>query len=319
MADATEMAVNMIMTNKHMLFLIILILIPALLSGCNKGFDAASAAVSGDERQSGSNTGIINDTVVDVFKNHDVLSERITQAIFNQPVEIIDKHDTWTMVKTMDGSTGWIKSKYIDTDCSSITADNFKSKIVVTGKTMYVCSQPKGGITIKEIIMGTELYSGYKTDGAYAVTLPKGITGWIQESGTIRVPLESEIPTSTALDFITTAEKFKGTPYMQGGIGAYGIDHAGLIYICGLVNGKNLPRSINLQLEAGKEIELSDIAPGDLIFFHVKWNDAEINDAGIFVRNDRFIHASRVKGHVIESGFDDESFRDRIACIRRLF
>jgi hypothetical protein len=74
--------------------------------GCSAGKTssrpAGNAGISENEEQINldlENCGVINDTVADVFKEASIQSDRISQAIFNQPVEILQEKDNWVKVR----------------------------------------------------------------------------------------------------------------------------------------------------------------------------------------------------------------------------
>lgn len=284
------------------------------------GSDTALDEKNEDAADAGnSNRGVVMETVADVFSEPDIKSVRITQAIFNQPVNILDEYENWLKVEVVDGNIGWIKSNYIDKDCSSVDSDRYKYKIVITAKSKTISSQAKGGITIKEAVMGTELYSNYKEEDLYEVALPGKITGWIKGSGIIEIPVDGKILETTAEDFVATLAKFKGTKYLYGGVSSWGIDSSGLTYICSRINGINLPRNIEAQFNIGKKISLNEIKEGDLIFFSANKDSEDVSHVGVYVGDNQFIHANKDKGYVMYTQLDSGNFTERIIGIRRIF
>lgn len=279
----------------------------------------ANAETNSDMSEHKDNIGVVIDTTVDVFAEADIKSERVTQAIFNQPVEILEEKEDWLKVKVVDGYTGWVKSKFVSTDTLSIDKDKYKYKVVISAKTKTIFSQAKGGITVKEVVMGTELYANNKIDGSYEVALPGRITGWVSEEGTIELEPDMLIPETQAEDFIATAKKFKGVKYMWGGVSANGLDCSGLTYICARINGVNLPRDSKDQFKVGKKVEKSEIQPGDLVFFSTNEDLKDISHVGIYMGNNEFIHAAKGKGHVLISSIEDSYYQKRLAGARRLF
>jgi len=265
------------------------------------------------------NIGVVIDTTVDVFAEADIKSERVTQAIFNQPVEILEETEDWLKVKVVDGYTGWVKSKFVSTDTLSIDKNKYKYKVVISAKTKTIYSQVKGGITVKEVVMGTELYANNKIDGSYEVALPGRITGWVSEEGTIELEPEVQIPETQAEDFIDTAKKFKGVKYMWGGVSANGLDCSGLTYICARINGINLPRDSKDQFKVGKRVEKSEIQPGDLVFFSTNEDLKDISHVGIYLGDNEFIHAAKGKGYVLISSIESSYYQKRLVGARRLF
>ena len=273
------------------------------------------------EPEAEKDAGVITDTVVDVFREADVQSERVTQAIFNQRVTVLDAKENWVRIKVVDGYTGWVKSKYVEKDTWSVDYKKYKYKVVITAKTKKIYSQVKGGGTLKEVVMGTELYAVNKADSWYHVALPGKSTGWVSESGSIQIPADGKIPKTTAVDFIATANKFKGSVYLWGGVSALGIDCSGLTYICSRLNGVDLPRDADQQYELGEKVgkDVKAMKPGDFVFFSSKEDLKGISHVGIYIGNNQFIHASSSKGSVTVGSMDDDYYRKRLAGVRRHF
>ncbi|HPD00283.1 MAG TPA: C40 family peptidase [Acetivibrio sp.] len=298
------------------------------ISTHGKGEDTTIPSDEGDKIKGGSegvsydNVAVVLDTVVDVFREPDITSERVTQAIFNQPVTILEEKDSWVKVKVVDGYTGWLRSKYIDRDCSSIMKENFTDKAVVTEKTQKVYSGAGGGVTLKDVVMGTELYIKNKKDRYFEVVLPGNITGWIETKGTIKVPVESPIPKTSAQDFLATVKKFMETQYLWGGVSAWqGLDCSGLVYICSRINGVNLPRDADMQydfIKTGPQ-NTGGLKPGDLLFFSSNEDLANVSHVGIYLGEDQFIHASQSAGKVTYGSINSEYYKKRLKGIRRIF
>ncbi|MCX7746070.1 MAG: C40 family peptidase [Clostridia bacterium] len=265
--------------------------------------------------------GVVNETVVDVYKNMDIQSERLTQAVFNQPVTILESKGQWTKVKVFDGCEGWIKSKYIDSDCSSLNPEGARYKIVVTNKKLKVTSGRSGGLTLIEVVLGTEFYAKGISEEAYEVSLPGNQTGWVSKNGTIQMPVDASIPKTAAIDFVTTADKFKGTTYLLGGVSSYGIDCSGLTYICAKINGIQLPRLTGQQFKSGKTISnnLVEVKSGDLLFFSTNEDRKDVSHVGIYVGDENFIHASKAKGRVQLGSLKDRYYERRLVGIKRIF
>ncbi len=318
-------------------FVLPVILFQILIStGCSGGREAYKAipAVKGQMKPAdenaefkepgffipGKDTGVITDIVADVFREPNTQSERVTQAIFNQPAGILETKDAWSRVKVVDGYTGWIKSKYIDRGYSSIKPGDYKFRLVVTTKTKKISSGLKGGVTLKEIVMGTELFSKNKTEGWYEVAMPGNGTGWISESGLIQLKVNEHIPVTSAEDFVTTANKFMGTEYLWGGVSPWGgIDCSGLVYICSRINGIDLPRDADQQFKCGEEVDIQGIKPGDLLFFSSNEDLKEISLVGIATSGNQFINASKSRGAVINSSLNEDYYKKRLVGIKRIF
>jgi murein DD-endopeptidase len=79
-----------------------------------------------------------------------------------------------------------------------------------------------------------------------------------------------------------------GTPYRYGGSKPGGFDCSGLVEYSYAKAGLIVPRTSFEQYRAARPIDISDARPGDLLFFRY---DRKISHVGIYLGEDRFIHA----------------------------
>lgn len=101
------------------------------------------------------------------------------------------------------------------------------------------------------------------------------------------------------------AERYLGTPYKFGGNTSSGFDCSGLTTKVFDENGLKLPRRSADQANAGKNIDLEEAKPGDLLFFATA-GGSKVSHVGIVhtIENNgevKFIHASTSKGVIISS------------------
>lgn len=282
--------------------------------------DPADSPMVKGEMIFGDNYGVINKTVADVYRFASRESERVTQCLFNQPVEILEQTGEWAMVKVVDGYTGWILNDCIDMDCSSIQQCNYEFKIVISGMTKKIYDSPNGQDVLTDVTIGTQLYSAHKQADWYEVALPEGKIGWIDGNGTIETAADSDIETKTAADFVATLNSFIGTKYLWGGVSPYGADCSGLTYICGRVNGIDLPRDAQPQfLYIKQSVNKGDLKTGDLVFFNSEKDLNSISHVGVYIGEDHFIHASKSAGKVVISSTKSDYFQKRFAGARRIF
>jgi cell wall-associated NlpC family hydrolase len=91
---------------------------------------------------------------------------------------------------------------------------------------------------------------------------------------------------------VKTAKDFIGVPYLWGGQSVDdGFDCSGLTMTVYQLNGMNLPRHSMRQFDAGTSISKDDLRKGDLVFF-AKKGTSRVSHVGIYIGNDKFIHAS---------------------------
>jgi len=114
---------------------------------------------------------------------------------------------------------------------------------------------------------------------------------------------------------IENALNFLNTPYRYGGLSQRGIDCSGLTKKSYEAAGISIPRTSREQAKAGEVIPVSALKPGDLLFFG---NKGRINHVGIYIGDNKFIHASRQSGKVVIANLDEEYYQKHLICARTL-
>ncbi len=116
------------------------------------------------------------------------------------------------------------------------------------------------------------------------------------------------------------AKKKLGGRYVWGAVGQRNtFDCSGLTsYVC-KKNGISIPRTSIAQSKHGKYINRKDLQPGDLIFFDTsKRRKGYVNHVGIYLGNDKFIHASSAKKRVVISKLGKSFYSKRYKGARRV-
>ncbi|HKV44625.1 MAG TPA: NlpC/P60 family protein [bacterium] len=116
-------------------------------------------------------------------------------------------------------------------------------------------------------------------------------------------------------DIARMAYQYLGRPYQWSGMGNYGFDCSGLVARVFAALGRLVPHTSFGQYQAGRLIPREKLTPGDLVFFHTY--RAGASHVGIYLGEDRFIHASYSRG-VIISSIEEPYFRARYLGARRL-
>lgn len=109
--------------------------------------------------------------------------------------------------------------------------------------------------------------------------------------------------------------EWKGTKYRLGGLSKSGIDCSGFVYTTFKSRlGYELPRSTKLQADLGKKISKNELRAGDLVFFKT---GIKVRHVGIYLENNKFLHASTSKGVMI-SRLDNVYWKRKYWMAKRL-
>jgi lipoprotein Spr len=89
-----------------------------------------------------------------------------------------------------------------------------------------------------------------------------------------------------------------GVPYKYGGTTKSGTDCSGFIgQLYSQVYNKSLPRTTSEIDKACSKVSKASLKEGDLVFFDI--NKKKSSHVGVYLQNDRFVHASTSKGVII--------------------
>ena len=113
------------------------------------------------------------------------------------------------------------------------------------------------------------------------------------------------------------ARKQVGVPYRYGGSSPSGFDCSGLVqYVYGKL-GVNLPRKSREMAGVGQQVPVHALLPGDLVFFRINRNS--VSHVGIYIGNDKFVHATKSGHPVRNDSITNPWWRERFVVGRRLF
>lgn len=122
----------------------------------------------------------------------------------------------------------------------------------------------------------------------------------------------------TARDLASSALDLIGIRYRWGGATPHtGLDCSGLVqFVFQQVTGVTLPHSAKELSRLGDKVALSDLRPGDLVFFNTR--RFAFSHVGVYVGDSRFIHAPRRGREVEVATIDGQYWRQRFDGARRL-
>ena len=122
----------------------------------------------------------------------------------------------------------------------------------------------------------------------------------------------------SAQDLASAALDLIGIRYKWGGNSPEtGLDCSGLVrYVFQQVTGVTLPRTAKDMSHVGTQVAVSDLQPGDLVFFNTR--RFAFSHVGIYLGDNRFIHAPRRGREVEIATFDSSFWAQRFNGARRM-
>jgi cell wall-associated NlpC family hydrolase len=136
--------------------------------------------------------------------------------------------------------------------------------------------------------------TGSSESGAAGATSAAGIENYsslqfrfaILENATVE-----ELNNPKLLSFM---DYWYGAPYHYGGISRDGIDCSAFAFLLmsSVYGVASLPRTSKEQYDASRHIRRDELQEGDLVFFHTLGRRKAVTHVGVYLRNNKFIHAS---------------------------
>jgi len=109
-----------------------------------------------------------------------------------------------------------------------------------------------------------------------------------------------EVKNTKMFEFI---DDWYGTPYRLGGTTKKGVDCSAFSqFLFASVYGLSIPRTAKEQYNLTSRISRTQLNEGDLIFFNTRGG---ISHVGVYLQNNKFVHASTSGGVMISDIFDE--------------
>lgn len=114
---------------------------------------------------------------------------------------------------------------------------------------------------------------------------------------------------------VETGKNYIGVPYVFGGTTPKGFDCSGFLQYIFKQHGFIIPRLADEQYNLGSSAKVSQLLPGDLVFFSTYTSG--ISHCGIYVGDKSFLHASSSKGIRIDS-LDSDYWKSRFIGAKKI-
>jgi len=110
-------------------------------------------------------------------------------------------------------------------------------------------------------------------------------------------------------NILKNAKKHLGEDYVWGGTNPGGFDCSGYMQYIYKKEGVSIPRTANQQSKVGKEVSRFELQKGDLLFFLTdKSRNIPVTHVGMYLGNDKFIHAASKRKGIIISSFNKSRY-----------
>jgi gamma-D-glutamyl-L-lysine dipeptidyl-peptidase len=154
-------------------------------------------------------------------------AEQHTQALFADPIDVVEQSNGWARVVLADGYEGYLESEAL-------------------GEPL-----PKERAHVVVVPQAADRYMGT----------------WLPAPGLRTEPLAAARRKASGEAIAEAALMFLGAPYEWGGLTVEGIDCSGLVQAVHRRFGMLLPRNADQQETAGHEVSLRSAQPGDLLCY----------------------------------------------------
>lgn len=172
-----------------------------------------------------------------------------------------------------------------------------------------------------EPALGTRMIVNAEQGDYWGIVMVDGSVGWIPKTA---LQMTNETLTAEQLDLmlkgsrtdiVQEAYRYLGVPYCYGGHLPYNVDCSLLVQTAYAARGIRLPRTAASQIEVGRSVSVSELLPGDRLYWVNR--SGRIGHTGIYIGNGRFIHASSRRGAVGVDSLYESFYWSRFAGARR--
>ena len=114
--------------------------------------------------------------------------------------------------------------------------------------------------------------------------------------------LNTDVEQIENTELLKSVDEWYGTRYRMGGTGKTGIDCSAFVQVVYMAAfGIAVPRTAFEQYRVANRISATQMKEGDLVFFNTTGG---VSHVGIYLRNNKFIHASSSRGVTVSDLFD---------------
>lgn len=226
----------------------------------------------------------------------------------------------WFQVTYQD-TMGYVSGEYLVMNEDEVQALEVVSEPVygkVTEGPLNVRSAPNTDADrVKQISAGTVVQILDQLDGWYAIADGYVCADYVTIVDAAEAAAAASSSSSGA-QVVAFAKQFLGYPYVYGGTSPRGFDCSGFVKYVYANFGININRTASAQLDNGTPVSMSELQPGDLVFFRKSTSSSRASHVGIYIGGGQFIHASTSSTGVIISNMSSAYYTTGFVGGRRL-
>lgn len=260
--------------------------------------------------------GVITANIANMYRNADVKSEVVSQAIIGTICTVKSNKKGWYNIQLPDMYPGWIPAEAIRLYTKQDQPYASRGRVATT---INLFANINEGPSVESPLMTTvtigvtlEVPDTVTQDGWIHVRLPDGQIAWVQQGDVVVDHAPHLFARGKRSDFVATATKFLGLPYRWGGVSPFGIDCSGLAQLVYRLNGITILRDANIQrnMKEFAPVSKARMQPGDLIFFGNPVTK-NVTHVGMYIGGGTFIHATTHDHPVVQiSKLADQHWTD---------
>jgi cell wall-associated NlpC family hydrolase len=255
----------------------------------------------------------------DLRREPNNFSERVSQALYGEPIEVLRYQGDWAFVRVSDGYLGWMHVEPLHI-CTLEAVQTYRQHTShVIKRPLVPCYAHPSGAPHEQVALlpfGARVAVEGQDGPMQRIRCPDDKLRWVPVGDLIQ---QREMPHGT-IGALKTVEPWLhtliGVPYLWGGKTSFGYDCSGLVQTIFDIIGVRLRRDADQQAQEGKPVAFKKLAFGDLIFFDTRTSDTDIvsrppdpaiTHVGLALNRTDFIHSSWRGGGVIYGSFDPHS------------
>lgn len=267
-------------------------------SGSVTGYIKAEYFVTGAEAQKlakkvGTRIATVNTTTLKV--RNDASGDATVQTLvpIGEELEVIEELNGWVKVKIDSDVEGYVSADYVNLSTKFVQAESIEEEKERLAKAE---AEKKAA---EEAAKKADEKAAKKADEK---SKAKSKTAKASSASKKTSAPSSSAAGGTRQKIVSYALQFVGNPYVYGGTSLTGgTDCSGFTQSVFRDCGISIPRTSGSQASAGSEVSLSDLQPGDLLFYS---NGGGINHVALYIGNGQVVHASTEKTGIKTSSYN---------------